>query len=114
MLDDDGRVCNQRPEIVRLESGVSLEVLEEGLLVCVVIWICLEVSNAIIAVNKSMKKLTRLLYPKQLLPSPLPPSTRRAMTLLASPSPVQLQGIAIGHAQVAGDSVDGHGQLSRR
>jgi hypothetical protein len=39
VLDDDGGICDQWPEIIRLETGVPLEMLEEGRLVCIVVWI---------------------------------------------------------------------------
>lgn len=40
MLYYDRGIRDERPEVVRLESGVSLEVFEEGLLVSVVVRIC--------------------------------------------------------------------------
>lgn len=40
VLDDDGGIGNQRPEIIWLETRVALEVLEEGRLVGVVVWVC--------------------------------------------------------------------------
>lgn len=40
MLEYDGRVGDERPEVVRLETGISLEVLEKSGLIGVVIWVC--------------------------------------------------------------------------
>jgi hypothetical protein len=40
MLYNDGRICDQGPEVVRLEPGVALEVLEEGPLVGIIVRIC--------------------------------------------------------------------------
>ena len=37
MLEDDGGVGNEGPEVVRLETGVTLEVLEECDLVGVIV-----------------------------------------------------------------------------
>lgn len=41
MLDNDGRVGDQGPEVVGFQARIALEVLEEGGLVSVVIGICL-------------------------------------------------------------------------
>lgn len=41
MLDNDGRVGDQRPEVVGFQARIALEVLEEGGLVSVIIGICL-------------------------------------------------------------------------
>lgn len=45
MLDDDRRISDQRPEVVRFQSRISLKVLQEGGLVGVVVGIC-SVSSA--------------------------------------------------------------------
>lgn len=37
MLNDDGRIGDQRPEIVRLDTGVTLEILQECGLIGVVV-----------------------------------------------------------------------------
>jgi hypothetical protein len=39
VLDYDCRVCDERPEIVRLEAGIALEMFEEGILIGVIIWV---------------------------------------------------------------------------
>ena len=43
LLDDDGGVCDEGPEVVGLQAGIALEVFEEGGVVGVVIRICLGV-----------------------------------------------------------------------
>ncbi len=40
MLDDDGRVGDERPELVRLESRIALQVVEECRLIGVIVRIC--------------------------------------------------------------------------
>lgn len=40
MLDDDGRIGDQRPEVIWLDTGVALEVLQECRLVGVVVGVC--------------------------------------------------------------------------
>ena len=37
MLHDDGRVGHERPELIGLETGVALEVVEECLLVGIIV-----------------------------------------------------------------------------
>jgi hypothetical protein len=39
VLDYHGRVGDERPEVIGLQSGISLEVLEEGFLISIIIWI---------------------------------------------------------------------------
>lgn len=40
MLYNDGRVCDEGPEVVRFKSGVALEVFKEGPLIGVIVRIC--------------------------------------------------------------------------
>ena len=40
VLDNDSGICDERPEIVGLKTGIALEVFEEGALVGVIIWVC--------------------------------------------------------------------------
>lgn len=60
MLYNDRGICYERPEVVRLKAGVSLEMFEEGLLIRVIIWVYLNISQAFTA---GMIDLTRLLHP---------------------------------------------------
>lgn len=46
VLDDDRRVRNERPEVIRLESRIALKVFEEGILIRVVVRICPESAMA--------------------------------------------------------------------
>lgn len=49
VLDDDSRVGYEWPEIVGLESRISLKMFEEGLLICVIVGIY----------NKELSRLKR-------------------------------------------------------
>lgn len=40
VLDNDSGVCDQWPEVVGLESGIALEMLEECILISVIVRIC--------------------------------------------------------------------------
>lgn len=41
MLEDNGRVGDEGPEVVRLQARVALEVLEKGCLVGVIVRVCM-------------------------------------------------------------------------
>ena len=40
VLDDHCRVCNEGPEVIRLQTRVSLELFQKGILIGVIIWVC--------------------------------------------------------------------------
>ena len=40
MLDNDCRICYQRPEVVWLETWIPLQMFEEGILIGIIIWVC--------------------------------------------------------------------------
>jgi hypothetical protein len=40
VLDNDCRVCYERPEVVWLESWISLQMFEKSILIGVIIWVC--------------------------------------------------------------------------
>jgi hypothetical protein len=40
LLQYDGDVGDERPEFVRLETGVSLEILKEGSLIRIIVRVC--------------------------------------------------------------------------
>lgn len=44
MLHDDSRISHKRPELIWLQPRVTLQVVEKGLLICVIIGDCEKVS----------------------------------------------------------------------
>jgi hypothetical protein len=64
MLHDDSRISHKRPKFIWLQPRVTLQVIEKGLLVCVVIGDCENISYEL---HQHGCSLTRLLEPEQLL-----------------------------------------------
>ena len=63
MLHNDRTIRNQRPELVRLQARIALQMVQERLLVGVIVGVA-------------------LLHPQQLLPRPMAASTATASTTL--------------------------------